>query len=279
MVYSSMKKLLFVIIILIISFIGANTIFAGKFNWQDVVQLKEVVRTKSTDVEPEKETEPLTANKEVLQEEAEPVNEVKLTNTEPSIPDNIMLDVPLLNQMDAPKLYNGCEVTSLAMILNYHGVKVTKNDLAENIKTVPLTYNNGKKGNPNAGFVGNMAKGPGLGVYNGPMLELAQKYVGDRAVNLTNHPFEDILKKVGQGLPVWIITTSTFAPVSVFQTWDTPQGKIDITFSEHSVAITGYDETHIYVNDPYGVKNRKLNRESFIKAWEQMGKQAIVIEK
>ncbi|MBO0959838.1 C39 family peptidase [Neobacillus sp. MM2021_6] len=198
---------------------------------------------------------------------------------EPVIPDQLVLDVPLLNQMDSPKLYNGCEVTSLAMILNYHGVTVTKNELAQKINTVPFTYGNGKKGNPHAGFVGDMANGPGLGVYNEPVLKLAKKYVGDKAVNLTNHSFEEIVKKVGQGLPVWIITTTSFAPVSVFQTWDTPQGKIDITFSEHSVAITGYDENYIYVNDPYGEKNKKVNRENFIKAWEQMGKQAIVIEK
>ena len=98
-------------------------------------------------------------------------------------------DVPLLNQMEKPQLYNGCEVTSLAMILNYHGVVVTKNELAENIQTVPLTYKNGKKGNPNVGFVGDMANGPGLAAYNGPVFELAQEYVGDKAVNLTNSSF------------------------------------------------------------------------------------------
>ncbi|MCL6572023.1 MAG: C39 family peptidase [Bacillus sp. (in: Bacteria)] len=180
--------------------------------------------------------------------------------------------------MDKPQLYNGCEVTSLAMILNYHGVNVSKNELAEKIKTVPLTYDNGQKGNPNAGFVGDMANGPGLAVYNGPVLELAQKYVGDRAVNLTNRPFAEILMKVSQGLPVWIITTSSFAPVSVFQTWNTPIGEIDITYSEHSVVITGYEENYIYINDPYGEKNKKVNRTNFIAAWKQMGKQAIVIE-
>ncbi|MFL6561528.1 MAG: C39 family peptidase [Bacillus sp. (in: firmicutes)] len=233
---------------------SAKTIFAVKFDRKETIQVTEAASLKKRVVA-------------LLSKEA------------PKLPDSILLDVPLINQMDQPMLYNGCEVTSLAMILNYHGVKVTKNELAQKIKTVPLNYGDGKKGNPNAGFVGDMAHGPGLGVYNGPILDLTKQYVGEKAVNLTNGSFDDVLEKVGQGLPVWIITTSSFAPVSVFQTWNTPQGKIDITFSEHSVVITGYDEKYIYINNPYGEKNQKLNRANFIKAWEQMGKQAIVIEK
>ncbi|WP_312473544.1 C39 family peptidase [Neobacillus sp.] len=249
-----MKKLLMIIIILILTVINAKLFLESKVDQSNPLKMFKAALLKT--------------------------REVSIVHKEnPSLPDHILLDVPLLNQMDDPLLYNGCEVTSLAMILNYHGVKVTKNELANYIKTVPLTYSDGKKGNPNAGFVGDMAQGPGLGVYNGPVFSLAQKYVGDRVVNLTNHPFSDLLKEVGQGLPVWIITTTSYTPVSAFQTWDTPQGKIDVTFSVHSVAITGYDEDYIYVNDPYGTKNKKLNKESFIKAWEQMGKQAIVIKK
>ncbi|MEH7331079.1 C39 family peptidase [Neobacillus drentensis] len=247
-----MKKMLIIGIILLITFFSAKSILAVKSS----VALPEFKAVNT----------PLITREVALQKES------------PILPDSKLLDVPLLNQMDKPLLYNGCEVTSLAMLLNYSGVKVTKNELAKNIKTVPLTYSNGKKGNPNAGFVGDMAHGPGLGVYNGPVYELAQKYAGDKAVNLTGSPFTDLLKKISQGHPVWIITTASFAPVSVFQTWDTPQGKIDITFSEHSVVITGYDENYIYINDPYGTKNKKLDRDNFIKAWEQMGKQAIIIE-
>ncbi|MCM3569163.1 C39 family peptidase [Neobacillus mesonae] len=248
-----MKKWLIIVMILVISIFGAKTISTVRASQSEHVAAAEAA--------------PLKTRQLALQKDG------------PILPKSKLLDVPLINQMAQPKLYNGCEVTSLAMILNYHGINVTKNELAENIKTVPLTYANGKKGNPNVGFVGNMAKGPGLGVYNGPIFDLAQKYAGNKVVNLTNSPFTDLLKKVSQGLPVWIITTSSFAPVSVFEAWNTPQGKIKITFSEHSVAITGYDENHIYVNDPYGVKNRKLSRESFIKAWKQMGSQAVVIEK
>ncbi|MBT2659394.1 C39 family peptidase [Bacillus sp. ISL-18] len=192
---------------------------------------------------------------------------------------SMVLNVPLINQMAAPRLKNGCEMASLAMVLNYHGVKVTKNTLANQVNKVPWTYNNGLRGNPNVGFVGDMANGPGLAVYNGPVLSLAKKYVGNKAVNLTKKPFSEVLSYVGKGLPVWIITTTTFAPVSNFQSWNTPQGPIRITYSEHSVVITGYDQNYIYINNPYGNKNQKLNKSNFIKAWEQMGSQAIVIIK
>ena len=84
------------------------------------------------------------------------------------------------------------------MILNYNGYHVTKNELANNIKTVPLTYSNGLKGNPNEGFVGNMENGPGLAVYNGPIYDLAKKYAGSKVVNLTNDPFTDLLKRVSK---------------------------------------------------------------------------------
>ncbi|WP_409293235.1 C39 family peptidase [Peribacillus sp. SCS-37] len=189
-----------------------------------------------------------------------------------------LLDVPLLNQMEAPRLYNGCEVTSLAMLMNYRDIDVTKNELASAIKRVPLTYQSGQRGNPNAGFVGNMEEGPGLGVYQAPITKLARKYAGDKVRNLTGQHFDELLKEVGSGSPVWIITTAEFAPVNDFIEWSTPQGEIKVTFKEHSVVITGYDPEHIYVNDPYGHKNRKLPRENFIKAWKQMGSQALTIE-
>lgn len=190
-----------------------------------------------------------------------------------------ILNVPLINQLSEPDLYNGCEVTSLAMILNYSGYHITKNELAENIKTVPLTYQNNLKGNPNEGFVGDMDDGPGLGVYNGPIYDLAKKYAGNKVENLTGSLFTELLKKVNDGEPVWVITTTTMAPVSDFEEWKTPQGTIKITYNEHSVVMTGYDARSIYINDPYGEKNKKVDRTSFEKAWKQMGKQAIVIEK
>ncbi|PAD20533.1 C39 family peptidase [Terribacillus saccharophilus] len=189
------------------------------------------------------------------------------------------LDVPILNQMDAPRLYNGCEVTSLAMVLLYAGYDVTKNDLADQIANVPLNYDNGLHGDPNEGFVGDMPNGPGLGVYHGPVMDVAKEVAGDKAVDMTGKSVEDaIYKPLDNGNPVWIITTANLAPVNDMETWDTPNGEVDITYSVHSVAVTGYTEDTVFVNNPYGQKDQEVDRENFEKAWEQLGSQAIYIE-
>ena len=194
----------------------------------------------------------------------------------------VVLNVPLINQMDDPKLYNGCEVTSLAMVLNYNGIDVTKSELADNIETVPFQYDNGEHGNPNDGFVGSVSgsTSTGLGVYHGPIYKLAKQY-DDNVYDLTGSNFDTVVNKVEEGHPVWTITTTAFAPVSDFESWDTPDGKIDVTYSEHSVCITGFDRDKrvIYVNDPYGYKNREVDWNDFAAAYKQMGKQAVYVTK
>ena len=61
-----------------------------------------------------------------------------------------------------------------------------------------------------------MEDGPGLGVYHEPIFSLAKQYVGDRVEDLTNQDFDLIHKKVAEENPIWVITTSTFAPVSTY---------------------------------------------------------------
>ncbi|MCO6530367.1 MAG: C39 family peptidase, partial [Lactobacillus sp.] len=86
------------------------------------------------------------------------------------------LDVPLENQY--PDLPNGCEVTSLSMLLQYYGIKVNKLDLSENIKHVASYTDNGQyRGNPHVGFVGYMSQAnAGWCVYNEPLEQVARKY-------------------------------------------------------------------------------------------------------
>ena len=192
-----------------------------------------------------------------------------------------MTDAPFISQM--PELPRGCEVTSLAMLLNHAGIDVDKMTLAEEVKKdkTPYSVKNGGIyfGNPHDGFVGNMydRSRPGFAVFHGPIADLAEKYLPGRILDLTGSDFEEILYPVSAGVPVWVMVNVYYRELEdkYYQTWDTPTGSVRITYKTHSVLITGYDQTYIYFNDPLTKKNRKVNRFGFQEAWKQMGQQAI----
>ena len=188
------------------------------------------------------------------------------------------LDVPLENQM--PDLPNGCEVTSLSMLMNYYGIKVNKNELAENIQHVDFFTDGGKyRGNPNQGFVGHMSiANAGWCVYNGPLYNDARKYT-THIENITGSDFLSLLKLVSNGHPVLIITTTTFNRVNDMQTWDTNTGKVTVTPSSHACVITGYSKPKkvVYVNNPYGYKNQPVNWKNLQASYNQQGRQALYI--
>jgi uncharacterized protein YvpB len=192
----------------------------------------------------------------------------------------VLLDVPLLNQMDHPILYNGCEVTSLTMILQYNNVSISKNDVAAWLPSVPIIYENGLRGNPNDAFVGDITGyNSGFSVYHGPIAILASNFVSsDRIKDITGSSFEAVIDALNQGYPVWTITSTSYAPVDDMEVWQTPTGEVNISYNEHSVVIVGYDENFFYVNDPFGKKNQPVDKSSFIASWEQFGSQAIYIE-
>src|SRR4051794_39043811 len=54
---------------------------------------------------------------------------------------SVLLDVPYIGQN--PELPRGCEVTSLAMMLNYVGVSADKMTLASKIEKVPFWVSDG----------------------------------------------------------------------------------------------------------------------------------------
>lgn len=203
------------------------------------------------------------------------------------LPEKKKLDVPVIMQM--PELPRGCEVTALAMLLNYNGKDVSKMELARKIKkdTTPQQVDsNGRiiNGNPYDGFVGNMydVKQSGYGVYHGPISELARSYFKEKVLDLSGLEFDDLLYFISNGHPVWVITNVTYKPLeeSYFQMWHTPTGIVKVTNKLHSVVITGYDKNNVYVNDPLSSSpNKTVNKLEFQKSWEQMGNQAVCIIK
>lgn len=192
------------------------------------------------------------------------------------------LNVPLILQN--PELMRGCEVTSLAMLLQFVGIQIDKMELAQKIKYEPFEKN-GLKGNMHNGFVGdiNTFNNPGLGVYVEPIIELARLYVsGEKIVNLSGKEPKDLYEIIDKGLPVWVITNSLFEELSddQFQTWETEGEIMKVTYQQHSVVITGYDGDFVYINDPLKTeKNIRIDRKKFEKSWIQMERQAMAIYK
>ncbi|KYG37930.1 hypothetical protein AZF08_21520 [Bacillus gaemokensis] len=189
----------------------------------------------------------------------------------------LLQNVPFIQQR--PELDRGCEVTSLAMMLQYAGASVDKMKLADEIPKVAFS-NDGVRGNPNEGFVGNIYtfSESGYGVYHEPLFQLANKYLLNRAVDLTDENINEIYKTVREGKPVVMITNATYAPLDEdeFSTWETDTGDVSITYNEHCVLLIGYDKDSVYIHDPLSdTPGVSVPRENFERAWVQMGSQAI----
>ncbi|GLB59767.1 C39 family peptidase [Cytobacillus sp. NCCP-133] len=74
-----------------------------------------------------------------------------------------------------------------------------------------------------------------------------------------------------------MVITSTYdvLPESEWETWETKDGPVKVTYRMHAVLVTGYDKNNIYANDPLKEKNTQYPKDEFIAGREQMGKQAI----
>jgi uncharacterized protein YvpB len=191
-----------------------------------------------------------------------------------------MLTAPIISQY--PELRSGCEITTLAMLLQFNGIKKSKMDLLPEMKydKTPVVLDDKKKivswGNPNLGFVGDITgRTKGFGIYHTALIQLLNKYI-PTAVDLTGKPFEQLEDKIAEGIPVEVWTTTKYQEVVEWVEWQTSIGSLRTTFSEHAVLLVGYDKDNVYVNDPLsGLGQVKVNKARFIRTWEMMEKQAI----
>jgi uncharacterized protein YvpB len=200
---------------------------------------------------------------------------------QPGKKESMMLDVVLIKQN--PELRYGCEVTSLAMVLNYAGVKTDKMDLYRSIQKDPdpiKRAGNGdilNWGNPADGFVGDMTgRQAGYAVFDKPMEALVNQKLPDRAVNLTNQPFEKVLEHVSAGYPVVVWTTGDYRLPDRWESWYHGRQIIKTPLDLHAVVLVGYDANYVYLNDPLsGRKQVRVEKEKFIASWKALQNRAV----
>lgn len=193
----------------------------------------------------------------------------------------VLLNVPLVKQN--PELKYGCEVTSLTMVLKYAGLKTNKMELYRRIKKDrdPLVRGkNGdilKWGNPSDGFVGDMTgRQAGYAVFDQPIEDLINQYLPGRALNLTNHSFEEVLTHVSNGYPVVVWTTGDYRLPDRPEGWRHGNQYIKTPLDLHAVVLVGYDSGYVFLNDPLsGRKQVRVSKHSFIPSWKALKSRAV----
>jgi uncharacterized protein YvpB len=206
---------------------------------------------------------------------------LKDVNNQPAKKDSMMLEVVLIKQN--PELRYGCEVTSLAMVLNHAGVNIDKMELYRSIQKDPDPIKRAANGdilnwgNPADGFVGDMTgRQAGYAVFDKPMEALVNQKLPGRAINLTNQPFERVLEHVSAGYPVVVWTTGDYRLPDRWESWNHGQQVIKTPLDLHAVVLVGYDANYVYLNDPLsGKKQVRVGKNQFIESWKVLQSRAI----
>lgn len=196
-----MKKKVFIIILALGTFIGVHYAEAQKSDLNNIIE-------NNNDIVDTNQEEGVSTTTISNNDIATVVNS-NLTPTGSQVQvGKIINGVSLIQQM--PELPRGCEVTSLAMLLQYAGVSVDKMTLASEINTIAFKDQNCLNGNPNVGFVGDMYSfdHSGYGVYHTPIAQLAETYLPGRIVDLTGSSIDSVYNMIDNGSSVWVITNS-----------------------------------------------------------------------
>jgi uncharacterized protein YvpB len=185
-----------------------------------------------------------------------------------------------------PELPRGCEVTSLAILLDYYMEQgPDKMELAYQLKQSSMEKNiiDGfvQYANMHDEFAGSMfdVNKEGLGVYIEPVRQLAQNYVEVPVVNISGASFKQMLTFVSMDKPVLIIIPNRYQAVFDYakEVWKTPSGYMEVSYQEHSVVVVGFDDDYVYYSDPSRAMIDKKPKDTFEAAWVSMGSQAMIV--
>lgn len=189
------------------------------------------------------------------------------------------LDVEPILQL--PELPTGCEITSLATVLNYYGYDISKTQLADEY----LECGEVGDTDPNEKFIGSPYDIHSCGCFSNVIADAAKSFsekngCNFKVYNLYGLSLDDLYKYVEDGKPVVIWSTIDLKETYRNITWDVDGKEIAWRANEHCMVLIGYDKDNntCIVSDPLqGIK--EYPRDLFNQRYEEFGKQAVVVEK
>lgn len=175
-----------------------------------------------------------------------------------------------------PELPTGCEITSLTSVLNYYGINVKKETMADDyLKKGDGSYYKMFLGNPrDAGSFGCMAQP----IVDATNLYFKKNNVSMKASNVSGVTFDKILEYVSQGVPMIVWNTMGMAPAYESQTLTLDGREYTWIAPEHCVVVVGYDldNNEVYVADPMaGMVTRNLK--TFEERYDSLKRQAVYV--
>ncbi len=201
--------------------------------------------------------------------------------TEDIVMDEERVKLPVKHLSQNPSLPNGCEITSLATVLNYLEFDITKEKLSDYyLPKAPVG-----EANYFEEFVGNPRSTYAYGCYAAPIIDAANEYLkvsgsSLKAVDYTGSSFRSLLLKVREGKPVIVWATSYMnVEPEITAEWIVDGEYLPWKGNLHCMVLIGYDilQGKVIVSDP--LRNiEEYDMTTFIKRFKQFYSQAIVIE-
>lgn len=200
-----------------------------------------------------------------------------------------IVNLPVKNIMQNPELPNGCEITSLAIVLNYLGYSVDKCILSDDyLPKVDFRDVNNKRvcGDPDQVYCGNPRyKSGGYYCFAQPLVIAGNKYLTEvgskyRVTDITGSNEKQIISHLNEGRPVVAFTTLSMGDPITYEPskWImNDNGDVHIPYINlHCIVLYGYDDQFIYIADPLKGKIQ-CKRTSFFDSYYKMGSRAVVI--
>lgn len=178
-----------------------------------------------------------------------------------------------------PNYPNGCESAALYNLLRYYKVNVGIEDIVNALKKGAGPYfKDGTLygGNPEVEFVGDPRDKHGYGVFQKPIIEVANLYKKG-IIDYTGHSFSEVLEIVKQGIPVQVWGSIHNEDTKICVSWiDVSTGKkVDWICNLHSVILIGFTSHSVFVSDSYSGKIEEYDKVQFEKMFDLFGRRAI----
>lgn len=186
-----------------------------------------------------------------------------------------------------PSLPNGCEATSLAMVLEFYGYEIPKEQLA--FQYIPREDFYSKDGvrygaNPDWAYVGNPSTEEGFYCFVQPLVCGANVYLKEqesayRLQDISGATMQRIDRFLIQGSPVILWTTRNFTVHVSYSnyTWQLQDGTVYTPYRNlHCVVLNGYNRLAYSVCDPL-LGEISVDKDVVIESYLAMGAYAAVM--